>query len=561
LKSNTFIKIAVSVVIFSVICALAFLYAPTVRGDFDIGFWYSILPPLIAILLAFVTGRVFLSLTTAIIIGGLLATVPNAPAAPAAWANGLITAVSFTTTALTTKSNLQILAFAPPIFVMITVVFATGGFSGLIKLLLRWVNGRKSAQLTTALMGIICFIDDYANAMIIGSAMRPVTDRFGVSREKLAFIVDATSAPVAGLAIISTWIVYEVGLFTAVAHQLGIQRDGYAIFFDVLSFRFYCQLMIIFVFMHIIVGRDFGPMKTAENSSRPLDEHPPIETASHHGTPQTHKHRARNALLPLVGLILFDITGLWLSGGGPEKLKAGASLFNWVYWRDTITGVENSRIILIYASLFGLAVALICARFSASLSFGAIGRCFRIGLKKSLLPVTILTLAWSLKNCCDVLNTGTFLASILADNLSPYWFPAILFTTASVVSFATGTSYGTMAILMPTAIPVAFALDGSSYGLTTMISFGAVLDGAIFGDHCSPISDTTIMSSVSSSCDHMRHVRTQLPYSLFVAFIALICGYIPAAFGLSWLPSMVLSILLMTTIFIVITKRSRSKQP
>jgi len=556
LKAKTFIKIVGAVVIFAGLCALVAFYAQSREQDSQIGFWYSIVPPLTAILLAFVTGRVFLSLTIAIISGGLLATVPQAPLSPAAWLKAGTTAVSFTTQALTTKSNLQILAFIPPIFVMIAIIFSSGGFTGVIKLLLRWVNGRKSAQFATFLMGLICFIDDYTNAMVIGSAMRPVTDRFGVSREKLAFIVDATSAPISGLAVISTWIAYEVGLFIAIANQLGIQKDGYSIFFDALRFRFYCTIMIFFIFLNIVLGRDFGPMKTAEKKAKPGNNKRRLEISTDSDSAEQSKHRplAINALLPLGGLIIFDFTGLWLSGGGPAKLKAGGSFFDWVYWRQVIANAGNTTIIIFYAALFGLSLALICALFGRTLNSAAIGRCFRTGLKKSLLPLIVLTLAWSLKNCCDTLNTGTFLASLLADNLSPLWFPALLFVTASVVSFSIGTSYGTMAILIPTAIPIAFALDGQSYGLTTIICFGSVLDGAIFGDHCSPISDTTIMSSISSSCHLMRHVRTQLPYSLFVAGLALICGYVPSAFGLSWCWGIGAAILIMVGFFILLAR-------
>ncbi|MHC4168056.1 MAG: Na+/H+ antiporter NhaC family protein [Planctomycetota bacterium] len=155
--------------------------------------------------------------------------------------------------------------------------------------------------------------------------------------------------------------------------------------------------------------------------------------------------------------------------------------------------------------------------------------CFKRGVRRAMIPFAILILAWSLKNCCDDLRTGEFLATILAGRVPSYLFPPILFLVASVTSFATGTSYGTMAILMPTAIPIAFAIDGQAYGLTTMISLGAVLDGSIFGDHCSPISDTTIMSSIASSCNLIDHVRTQLPYSLFVAALALLCAYLPSA--------------------------------
>jgi Na+/H+ antiporter NhaC len=175
-----------------------------------------------------------------------------------------------------------------------------------------------------------------------------------------------------------------------------------------------------------------------------------------------------------------------------------------------------------------------------------------------MIPFVILILAWSLKNCCDELKTGQFLTAILADKVSAYCFPPIVFLVACVTSFATGTSYGTMAILIPTAIPVAFALDGNSYGLTTMISVGAVLDGAIFGDHCSPISDTTIMSSISSSCDLMQHVRTQLPYSLLVAAIALLCAYLPSALGLPAGLSLILGVFVMVCLLLLIARGEKT---
>jgi Na+/H+ antiporter NhaC len=170
-------------------------------------------------------------------------------------------------------------------------------------------------------------------------------------------------------------------------------------------------------------------------------------------------------------------------------------------------------------------------------------------------------LAWALKGCCDALETDVFLTEILADRISPFAYPAILFLVASITSFATGTSWGTMAILIPTAIPIAFKLDGDVYGLTTMISLGAVLDGAIFGDHCSPISDTTIISSMSSNCNLMQHVRTQLPYSLFVAVVALACGYIPAVFGLAWIWSLLLAATVTIVAFAVPAMKKQPASP
>ena len=554
MKTKNLAKTAVSAVIFAVICALAALSAPHETAETQTAPWYSIVPPLLTIVLAFLTRNVLLSIAVAIITGGLLTTLPSDPASLSAILAGLKAALFYPIDTLTNIDNLKILAFVPPIFAMVEIIIVSGGFKAILQKLLPLIKTKKSAQAATALMGLIYFIDDYSNAIIVGSSMRPVTDRFGISREKLAFLVDATSAPITSLAVISTWIVYEVGLFADTAQTLGIERDGYSMFFDSLAFRFYSILMLGFVFGHILFGCDFGPMKKAQNEAKnPLPADTDMATAakSINGQPTASM---LNAIVPLGGLILFHITGLWLDGGGPAKTTGLASVFHWQYWREVIGNSENSILILIYAALFSLTLAVLCAGLSRSLQIPAIIRCIIVGAKKCILPCLILISAWSLKNCCDNLRTGEFLANILAGRIPSYLFPPLLFLVASLTSFATGTSYGTMAILMPTAIPIAYAIDGQTYGLTTMISLGAVLDGSIFGDHCSPISDTTIMSSIASSCNLIDHVRTQLPYSLFVAAIALLCAYVPSALGLPPAWSLLLAVITMLAIFIAIAR-------
>lgn len=554
-----------AVIIFVVICALTAYFAPAGEQDSQTGVrWYSTVPPVLAISLAFLTRHVLLSLGIAIVAGGLLTQVAQAPLSVTAWLEGFKTVGGYLAGTIADKTNLHILAFIPPIFVMIEILVASGGFKGIIKWLLSWVRGRKSAQAATAIMGILCFIDDYTIAIIVGSMMQPITDRFRVSREKLAFIVDATSAPVAGLAVISTWIAYEAGLLGQIANKLEIDKSGYSMFFDALSFRFYCLLMIAFIFLHIIMGRDFGPMKTAEDSAKTnapggnSQADPPKNIGDSNPSPAKQESGwAINALVPMAGLILFHITGLWVDGGGPAMLRQGGSLLSWIYWRDVISAAQNTHLILDYAALFGLTLALLFSQIFGALRMPVIINCFRQGIRRATVPFVILILAWSLKSCCDSLKTGEFLTTILAGRVSPNWFPPAVFLVACVTSFATGTSYGTMAILIPTAIPVAFELDGQAYGFTTMISVGAVLDGAIFGDHCSPISDTTIMSSISSSCDLIEHVRTQLPYSLLVAALALFFAYLPSAFGLAPGWSFVLAIFMMACFLVIL---SRSKQ-
>ena len=551
---KTLTKTAAAAVVFAAICALAALSQAQPATDAQAAPWYSIVPPLLTIVLAFLTRNILLSIALAIITGGLLTTLPSDPTSLGAVLSGLKATVSYPIDTLTNIENLKILGFVPPIFAMVEIVVVSGGFKAILQRILPLIKTEKSAQAATALMGLVYFIDDYSNAVIVGSSMRPVTDRFKISREKLAFLVDATSAPITSLAVISTWIVYEVGLFTDTAQTLGIDRDGYSMFFDSLVFRFYSILMLGFVFGHIVFGCDFGPMKKAQDAAK---KNPPVDTdiaAASKSTDARPTASMLNAIIPLGGLILFHITGLWIDGGGPAKATGLASVFQWQYWREVIGSSENSILILIYAALFSLTLAVSCASLSRALQAPAIIKSIMIGTKKCLLPCLILIAAWSLKNCCDSLSTDRFLTNLLSDSISPLFFPAIVFLVAAVTSFATGTSWGTMAIIIPTAVPIAFALDGQSYGLTTIITLGAVLDGAIFGDHCSPISDTTVISSIASRCDHIQHVRTQMPYSLFVAAIALACGYIPAGLGLSPLVSFAIAGAVIATVLVIIPR-------
>lgn len=322
MKSKVLTRGAVALIIFGVLCVLAACLAPS-QGPQEPA-WFSIIPPLLAIVLAFLTRHVLVSLGVAILAGGLLTQVPQAPLSAAAWLEGFKTTGIHVARTIGDRGNLEILVFIPLIFVMIEILIASGGFRGIIVWLLRWVKGGKSAQLATALMGVLCFIDDYTSAIIVGSMMQPITDRFRVSRQKLAFIVDATSTPIAGLAVISTWIAYEVGLLGQVAAEIGIDKNGYSLFFDALSFRFYCWLMIAFVFSHIIMGRDFGPMKDAEKRAG-------CSASIELRASSIEKGRAINALVPLAGLILFHVTGLWLDGGGPAGLREGGSLVSLAY--------------------------------------------------------------------------------------------------------------------------------------------------------------------------------------------------------------------------------------
>lgn len=531
-------KNVATVAVVLAICGVAYFFRPEASEDVAHR-WYSILPPLLAVSLAVVTGRIFMSLILAVVIGGLLSAVPDDPGSLAAWASGIDRGFGFVGSSLSDSFNQQLLIFVMLVLMMIAVVVVAGGLHGIVRWLSRFAKGPRSAQLVTYLMGLVIFIDDYANTMIVGTAMRPVTDDFRVSREKLAFIVDSTSAPVAGLAIISTWVGYEVGLFDDAATSLGIDQNGYGMLFDALVFRYYCVLMLIFVAFNIFTGKDFGPMRRAESRTRRTgavsepDAVPMTSEAFSTSDPdESATILARTGLIPIASLFGILLGGIWLDGGGWARLTENVlSVFSFTTWREVISASENSIKILAYGAGGALLIAVVCARHFARIDAATIRKGALSGARSSLLPIGILTLAWSLKAACDALGTGPFLVAAVGDSISPALFPAIIFVIAALTSFATGTSYGTMAILMPTAVPIAFALEGDTYGLITMITLASILDGSIVGDHCSPISDTTIMSSISSSADHLHHVRTQLPYSLTVAALALFCGYIPAGLG------------------------------
>ncbi len=526
-KQKTFICVP----IFIVICVALIWQFPNVISDDGTVRWYSVLPPLIAITLAVITTRLFLSLGIAVGMGLLLALGQQKLSI-----ESFFTEVVWFVRAVTVGNdgidlfNFWVILFVLFMMSMISVVIASGGIGSAISLLSYLAKGVRSTQLITALMGTAIFIGDYSNAMLVGPTMRPITDKYKVCREKLAYIVDSTSAPIAGLAFVSTWIGYEVGLFNSVAETIGLDSDGYSMFFDALPFRFYCILTILFVIVNAVSGRDYGMMRRAQKRAQETGNVSEPDAKVMGGIKvdsdfEKISTQILSAFIPLIMLFGLILGGLWVDGQG------SGSIFSLTSWRDALSNANNVKI-LASAAISSFIASIICARIFSKRTYSEILAAAKEGLSGALLPIAIILCAWGIKASCDKLMTGQYISSLLSDVVSPLWFPALVFIVASLTSFATGTSWGTMAILIPTAIPVAFVLDGDVYGITTIICLGAVLDGAIFGDHCSPISDTTILSAIVSSCDPMHHVRTQMPYALTVAVIALLCGYLPAALGL-----------------------------
>ena len=523
-----------------------------------IGTWTSLLPPIVAVLIALCFKRLILALASAVLLGAALQVsfLPHKVVA--------LTASKYIWGTTASAFNLYVIAFTISLVGMVHVMLKMGGLAGLLAKLSRVAKDARSTKLATVLMGGAIFFDDYANTVVVGSTMRPLTDAMRVSREKLAYLVDSTSAPVAGLAVVSTWIGYEVGLFKEMSDQLGLGVSGYAIFFDILSLRFYCILTLCFVVLCSLTDRDFGPMLKAERRAasgillRP-DSTPLTSVSLEHlspseGTPQ----RWFNAVIPVLCVIVSVCVGMFWSGwAGEGAVKsiptlgkvagaeatlgqwgqawgvAASDMGSWTAWRDAFSNADGAFVLCVSAllgSLSAIALAVTQRLLSLKQAMLAWARAF----PGMWMAVVILILAWAIRAVCDDLGTSLYLVGAIQDLITPMWLPLLTFGLAAIVAFATGTSWGTMGILLPTMIPLAHAMtQGTPEGhLLLMLCFGAVLDGAIFGDHCSPISDTTVMSSIASSCDHLDHVRTQIPYALTTMSAAAVLGYVGVARGL-----------------------------
>ena len=503
------------------------------------GQWYSVLPPLLAILLAIFFQHLFVSLGAAVVLGAFLA---YGPLPWLALPQGFET---FIWANLSSGFNLSILAFTLTLIGMVQIVSRSGAAQALVQAVFGAARSGRTTRLGTALAGVVFFFDDYANSVVLGTTMRPVTDRWRISREKLAYVVDSTSAPVAGLALISTWIAYEVGLLNDIAADLKLGLDGYAIFLLLLPLRFYCLTTLVFVVCNAALSRDFGPMYRAEAralrdgkvlrdgarllTSRTLEQ---IQPTTDRLPPWSH------AVWPVAGLVVAAVGGmLWFGTGATRAAGVSFSVFDPTVWRlafGAVGGsVAGSGQVLFMAALVGtgLALGLAVSQRFLTLSEGLAAWTRGIGLVWP--AVLILILAWAMKSIADVLHTDVFLAALLGGRVSPLSVPLVTFGLAAGIAFATGTSWGTMGIVLPLAVPLAYSLsDGQTAGPIVWLTAAAVLDGAIFGDHCSPISDTTILSATASGCDPLDHVWTQAPYALTCMLLAGLAGYCGVAWGL-----------------------------
>lgn len=498
--------------------------------------WLSILPPLIAIVLAFVTKQVLLSLFLGIFIGATMLNGWNP------FFGFLRSLDEFIVGSLADSWNAAIIIFLLTIGGMVGIVNKMGGTTAIAEALSKKIKNPKTAQLFTWLLGVLVFFDDYANTLIVGPTMRPLTDKMNVSKEKLSYIIDSTSAPVVGIALISTWVGYEIGVIRNVYQTLGIEANYYQVFLKTIPYNYYCVFSVLFVLLLIFYQRDYGPMYQAEKRARLTgkvlaDDAKPMSSdeITKMEIKKGMKLKASNAIVPILTLVLVAFVGLWYNGY--LALEGGVDPFTAEGMRACF-GEADSSIVLLWASFASSVVAIIMALVQKILDMNEVFDAWVDGAKSMSMACMILVLAWSLGSVTKSVGTANYLVGVVSDKVPYGILPIIVFIISGIISFATGTAWGTMAIVIPLAVPLAegFILNSGADPSLLVITLGTVMSGAIFGDHCSPISDTTIMSSMSSGADHLHHVKTQMSYALSVGIVSGICYLIAGFTGVNqWL--------------------------
>ncbi len=498
--------------------------------------WYSIIPPLLAILFA----MLFKEVLTALLIGLLSGTVAIA------WFSGdsnfgfafihgffdiIDNRVIHT---IADPGHASVIVFSLLIGAVVQIIRKNGGMHGLVQRLARKVTTPQKGMFLNWLLGVLIFFDDYANTLVVGNTVRPVTDKLKISRAKLAYIVDSTAAPVACLAFVTTWIGVELSYIQEGLNQLPSEVSPYQLFLQSLPYRFYPFLALIFILFLIFQRKDYGPMWKAEIKARNADN----DTETHNKDDQQKATHWLNAVIPVAIIVFGTFTGLIITGYSSEVWSNGG--FSFVRKLSITIGDSDAFKALLWSSMLAVLVAFLMSVAQKLLTLRESSDAIIDGFRSMLSAIVILILAWSLATITQELHTAEFLAGMLSSLKSlPGLLPAITFILGALVAFSTGSSWGTMAILYPLLMPVTWKI-GEMAGmpvheinilLAQMVS--GILAGAVLGDHCSPISDTTILSSLASDCDHIEHVKTQMPYALTVGGVALFIGLVPLIWNIS----------------------------
>ena len=529
----------------------------------------TLIPPVAAIVLAFITKDVILSLFLGVLSGTfLIGMVDQNIAGSALFA--FTDLCSRMVKSMADTWNAGILLQVMCIGGLIALVTKSGGTKALALWLSKHADTPVLGQIYTWLMGIVIFFDDYANALIVGPIMRPLMDKFKISRAKFAFIIDATAAPITGIAVISTWVGVEISAIKEAYSQIGVENiNAFTVFVETIPYRFYNIFMIFFVVATAVMSREFGSMYRAEIASRGgksgAAEFKIKNLEDQIFVPKEGVVlRKLNAIIPLGAMIVLSVIGFYfngyssLEGEALEAVKAAPLSFTSI---RTAFSAADASVVLFQSALFS---SIIAVALGIAQKIYGVKEAIEVwvgGWKSMLNTVIILLFAWSLSSVIKELGTSRYLVELLSDATPRFALAIVIFVLSSFISFSTGTSFGTMGIVTPLAVPLAHAV-GQKYGLSgeefhvfMCVNISAVLTGAIFGDHCSPISDTTILSSMGAGCDHIEHVSTQMTYALVVCGISIVCGYLPAGFGLSVWGCLILGIAAIILLLRVVGKR------
>lgn len=514
MTGNKRIKIELYVGAVVIMAILFAAFAITNEGGAVNTFW-SLIPPVVAIILALVTKEVYSSLFVGIATGFLLYFNLNVEKAFAAIFQGVEVNGEMTAGMLPKISdswNVGILVFLVLLGTLVVMINKAGGSEAYGKWAQTKIKTKKTALLATFGLGVLIFVDDYFNCLTVGSVMRPITDKYKISRAKLAYIIDATAAPICIIAPISSWAAAVTGVVEG--------ANGLELFIRAIPYNLYALLTIVMVITVSIMGIDFGPMKECEKMAEEGDLFGGRETVYDNSVRPSSKGKVIDLVLPVALLIIFCVTGMIYSGGFFEK--GGENYMDFV---NAFAGSDAS-IGLVLGSAATVMVTFLLYITRNVLSFNDIMDSFPEGFKAMVPAILILTFAWTLSGVTNLLGADVFVAGILAEKAQSLnrFLPCVLFIVAFGLAFSTGTSWGTFGVLLPIVVPI-LPIDSE----ILIIAISSCLAGAVCGDHCSPISDTTIMASTGAQCNHLSHVTTQIPYVFFVGVISFL-GYILAGF-------------------------------
>ena len=495
---------------------------------------WSLVPPVVAIALALITKEVYSSLFVGILVGGMFYSGFSF--------EGTITHIfqEGIVGVLSDSYNVGILIFLVILGTMVCLMNKAGGSTAFGEWASSHIKSRVGAQLATIVLGVLIFIDDYFNCLTVGSVMRPVTDAQNVSRAKLAYLIDATAAPVCIIAPISSWAAAVTGFVEG--------EDGFSIFIRAIPYNFYAVLTIVMMIAMVVMRVEYGPMKVHEDNAKKGDIYTtpdrPYANAEEE-TVDNGKGKVMDLLIPIISLIICCVIGMIYTGG----------FFDGVGFVEAFSGSDASQG-LVYGSFFAFVITIVLYLVRRVLKFDECMACLPDGFKAMVPAILILVFAWTLKSMTDSLGAAEYVAGIVAGSAEGMvnLLPAIIFLVGCFLAFATGTSWGTFGILIPIVV---HAFEGKTETMM-IIAISACMAGAVCGDHCSPISDTTIMASAGAQCNHINHVNTQLPYAASCAVISFIT-YIIAGFVQSAWIALPAGIIMMLA-FVTFMKFSQKKQ-